>query len=196
MVGQLTRFLQMCTRHLALDPDRHDHTWRPGNCWSVFNTILKKHDWFAGKTGSALDNAKDTAMTLIVQSTTIAKDALPGGDAASWKPEKQDEFSAYLGQIVYGWANITSLALKDLFSGSDVAIDALWQAMSDGKLIEGKKEGDIPATGNAQNEVLANTNKCIIGFALPALWRQSGSYTFIIDAGHACNEDKDLSDYS
>jgi hypothetical protein len=187
-------------------PPKEDDTWKLilidvitlgalGTAGPFFNTFLKKHDWFAGKTGSALDNAKDTAMTLIGQSTTIAKDALPGGDATKWTPEKQDEFSAYLGQVVYGWANITSLALKDLFSGSDVAIDALWQAMSDGKLINGKKEGDLPTTGNEQNELLANINKCIIGFALPALWRQSGSYTFIIDAGHACNEDKDLSDY-
>ncbi|RHZ62529.1 hypothetical protein CDV55_107218 [Aspergillus turcosus] len=187
-------------------PPEEDDTWllilidmitlgALGTAGPFFNTILKKHDWFAGKTGSALDNAKDTAMTLIGQSTTIAKDALPGGDAAKWTPEGQDEFSAYLGQVVYGCANITSLALERLFSGTDVAIDALWQAISDGKLIEGKKEGDLPVTGNAQNELLANINKRIIGFALPALWRQSGSYTFIIDAGHACNEDKDLSDY-
>ncbi|KAL2831692.1 putative necrosis-inducing factor-domain-containing protein [Aspergillus cavernicola] len=145
--------------------------------------------------GSALDNAKDTAMTLIGQSTTIAKDALPGGDAAEWTPEKQDEFSAYLGQVIVGWGNITSLALEDLFSASPEAIDALWKAMSDGKLIEGKKEGTLAATGNAQNDLLANINKCIMGFALPALWHQSGSYTFIIDAGHACDEGKKLSDY-
>ncbi|GIK06329.1 hypothetical protein Aspvir_001976 [Aspergillus viridinutans] len=80
-----------------------------GTAGPFFNTILKKDDWFAGKTGSALDNAKDTAMTLIGQSTTIAKDALPGGDAAKWTPEKQDEFSAYLGQVVYGWAILRRL---------------------------------------------------------------------------------------
>ncbi|PYI01817.1 chitinase [Aspergillus sclerotiicarbonarius CBS 121057] len=166
-----------------------------GTAGPFFNAILKNHNWFAGKTGSALDNAKDTAMTLIGQGTTIAKDALPGGDATKWTPEKQDEFSAYLGQVVYGWANITSLALEDLFSGSNEAIDTLYGAMSDGKLLPGMREGELPATGNAQNELLANINKCIVGFALPALWRQSGSYTFIIDAGHACNGDKRLSAY-
>ncbi|THC95866.1 hypothetical protein EYZ11_004644 [Aspergillus tanneri] len=82
-------------------PPEEDDTWllilidmitlgALGTAGPFFNTVLKKHDWFAGETGSALDNAKDTAMTLIGQSTTIAKDALPGGDAAKWTPEKQD----------------------------------------------------------------------------------------------------------
>jgi hypothetical protein len=36
-----------------------------GTAGLFFNTFLKKHDWFARKIGSALDNTKDTAMTLI-----------------------------------------------------------------------------------------------------------------------------------
>ncbi|GES66671.1 hypothetical protein ATETN484_0016021800 [Aspergillus terreus] len=168
-----------------------------GAAGPFFNGVMKNHAWFAGKTGSALDNVKDTTMNLIGQSTTIGKDllsgsGLPGGDADKWTPEGQDEFSAYLGQVIWGWTNITSIAARTLFSGSDESIDALRDAISDGKLIQGKQDVKLPET-NPENELLANVIKCIIGFALPALWRQSGSYTFIIDAGHGC-EDKDPSD--
>jgi hypothetical protein len=94
-------------------PLKEDNTWKLilinvimlgalGTAGPFFNMFLKKHDWFAGKIGSALDNTKDTAMTLIGQSTTIAKDALPGGDVTKWTLKKQDEFSAYLGQVIYG----------------------------------------------------------------------------------------------
>ncbi|PWY81537.1 hypothetical protein BO94DRAFT_557986 [Aspergillus sclerotioniger CBS 115572] len=181
-------------------PPKEDDTWLPilvdmitlgvlGTAGPFFNTMFKQRDWFAGKTGSALDNAKDAAMALIAQSTTITRDALLGGDQATWTPEKQDKFSAYLGQVVYGLSNSSS-------RGSNEAIDALYGAMSDGKLIEDSNgNGPLPATGDARYELFTNINKCIIGFALPALWRQSGLYTFILDAGHACNEDKDLSNY-
>ncbi|RAK98081.1 glycoside hydrolase [Aspergillus ibericus CBS 121593] len=161
-------------------PPKEDDTWllllvdmitlgALGSAGPFFNTVLKQQTC-----------------------TTIAKDALPSGGNGTgtlWTPENQDEFSAYLGQVVYGWANVTSLTLTTLFHGTNEALDALLAAMSDGKLIEGKREGEMPATGNAQNDLLTNIRKCIIGFALPAVWRQSGAYTFIIDAGHACNEE-------
>ncbi|RDK38944.1 hypothetical protein M752DRAFT_307004 [Aspergillus phoenicis ATCC 13157] len=163
-----------------------------GTAGPLFNTMLKNHAWFAG---SALDNAKDTTMTLLGQGTTTAKDVLPPGDKAKWTPEGQDEFSAYLGQVVYGWSNITSQALDDLFSGTNESMNALWEVMSDGKLIEGKRDLHPSYTGNVQNELIANINKCVVGFALPALWRQAGSYTFILDSGQSCDDNLDIGEY-
>ncbi|RDH36197.1 glycoside hydrolase [Aspergillus welwitschiae] len=159
-------------------PPEEDNTWLNilidmitlgalGTAGPLFNTMLKNHAWFAG---SALDNAKDTTMTLLGQGTTTAKDVLPPGDKAKWTPEGQDEFSAYLGQVVYGWSNITSQALDDLFSGTNESMNALW-------------------------ELIANINKCVIGFALPALWRQAGSYTFILDSGQSCDDNPNIGEY-
>ncbi|KAI2940976.1 CAZyme family GH18 [Aspergillus niger] len=106
-------------------PPEEDDTWLNilidmitlgslGTAGPLFNTMLKDHDWFAGKTGSALDNAKDTTMTLVGQGTTTAKDLLSPGNEGEWTPEKQDEFSAYMGQVVYGWSNVTSRALFEV----------------------------------------------------------------------------------
>ncbi|GLA49848.1 hypothetical protein CBS147343_3007 [Aspergillus niger] len=184
-------------------PPQEDNTWLNilidmitlgalGTAGPLFNTMLKNHAWFAG---SALDNAKDTTMTLLGQGTTTAKDVLPPGDKAKWTPEGQDEFSAYLGQVVYGWSNITSQALEDLFSGTNESMNALWEVMSDGKLIEGKRDHYPSYTGNVQNELIANINKYVIGFALPALWRQAGSYTFILDSGQSCDDNPNIGEY-
>lgn len=134
-------------------PDNDDETWRLllidlitlgslSSAGPFFNTFLKSHDWFAGKTGSALDNAKDTTMTLIGQSTTIAKDVLPGGDKEAWTPAKQDTFSKYLSQTVLAWKVITEKAAGELFNGEQENIDRLYTAMSNGKLIKGKQEGE------------------------------------------------------
>ncbi|RAH55255.1 chitinase [Aspergillus piperis CBS 112811] len=184
-------------------PPEEDNTWLNilidmitlgalGTAGPLFNTMLKDYAWFSG---SALDNTKDTTMTLLGQGTTTAKDVLPPASKPKWSPEGQDEFSAYLGQVVWGWSNVTSLALDDLFGGNDTSIDTLWEVISDGKLIEGKRDTDPPESGNTQNELLANINKCVVGFALPALWRQAGSYTFIIDSGQSCDDDPDISEY-
>ncbi|KAL2829526.1 hypothetical protein BDW59DRAFT_159112 [Aspergillus cavernicola] len=79
-----------------------------GTLGPFFNTSLKKHAWFIKK-----------------GSTTIAKDVLPGGKEPKWTPEAQDEFSAYMGQVIFGWANITSLAAESLFDGSDESINTI-----------------------------------------------------------------------
>lgn len=166
-----------------------------------FNNLVKKMPYFVGK-DSTLDNVKDTTMTLIGQSTTIAKDVLPGGNDP-WTPEKQDSFSHYMGQVIDGWANVTSEALKDIFDGSQDSLDALWGAMSDGKLIEGKyssgtdeeEDDDDEVSDNAKNELRANIQKTFYGFAIPAIWRASESYAFILDSGYDCGEEYPASDY-
>lgn len=170
-----------------------------------FNNLLKKLPYFVAK-GSKLDNIKDTTMTLIGQSTTIAKDVLPSDDDSPWTPEKQDSFSNYMGQIVDGWANITSIALKKIFDGTPESLDVLWDAMSEGKLAEGKyghgtDDGDDndddkeEVSENDKNELRANIQKTFYGFAIPAIWRASETYAFILDSGYGCEEDHPASDY-
>ncbi|THC88729.1 hypothetical protein EYZ11_011829 [Aspergillus tanneri] len=186
-------------------PPEEDNTWRLllidlitlgalGTAGPFFNTALKNLPYFLEK-GSTFDNVKDTTMTVIGQGTTIAKDVLPSKDAP-WKPEAQDEFSNYMGQVINGWANVTSLALEELFNGSPESIKILEDTISNGKLIEdGKFESEPRETGNVKNELRANIQKCFFGYSIPALWQVSKAYAFIIDAGHGCDEGKQLSNY-
>ena len=157
-----------------------------------FNSFLKQLPYFL-KNDATFNNIKDTTMNLIGQSTTIAKDLLPT-EGAQWTPQKQDAFSNYMGQTINGWANVTSLALKKLFDGSDDSIDILWNTMSNGKLIEGKSEEERP-NPDGEAELRANVAKSFFGYSIPALWQVSNTYAFVIDSGYGCNEDKPLGEY-
>jgi hypothetical protein len=142
--------------HMGLDdlenkfapiPPEEDKTWllllidlltlgTLGTAGPFFNTALKTLPYFLGKSG-ALDNLKDTTMTLVGQGTTIAKDLIPGKDE-KWNPASQDMFTNYMGQVIQGWANISSLAVTKLFNGDKNSIKKLEELMSNGKLILGK----------------------------------------------------------
>jgi hypothetical protein len=67
--------------------------------------------------------------------------------------------------------------------------------MSNGKLIEGRCEDPCPEKDDGINELRANIAKFFYGFSIPALWRVSKKYAFIIDAGHACDAGKQLGNY-
>ncbi|RHZ56572.1 uncharacterized protein CDV56_100433 [Aspergillus thermomutatus] len=187
-------------------PPEEDNTWllllidlltlgALGTAGPFFNTALRKLPYFLEK-GITVDNIKDTSMTLIGQGTTIAKDVLPSKDAP-WTPEAQDEFSNYMGQVVWGWANVTTIALKEIFNGSEHSLQILGDTMSGGKLIEGAFEQQPPEEDEDtdKNELRANIQKCFFGYSIPALWQVSKTYAFIIDAGHGCDEGKQLTDY-
>ena len=159
-----------------------------------FNSFLTKQSYFLLKANKAqLNNIKDTTMTLIRQSTTIAKD-LKTKQGSTWTTNSQDSFSNYMGQVIAGWGNMTSARLHELFNGEDKSIETLWEAISDGKLAHGKTDMPEPE-GTEDNELRANIAKTFFGFAIPALWRVSSTYAFVIDSGYGCDEDKPLSEY-
>ncbi|KAK5799831.1 hypothetical protein VI817_002043 [Penicillium citrinum] len=190
-------------------PPEEDKTWllmlidlltlgSLGTAGPFFNTALKRLPYFLEKAGSStLDNIKDTTMTIIGQGTTIAKDVLPSKDSP-WTHESQDAFSNYMGQVVEGWANITSLSLEKLFEGTPDSIKRLEEAMANGKLIEEAKFNEEPEKDDdkttIKNDLRANIKKCFFGYSIPALWQVSKSYSFIIDAGHGCGK-KELTQY-
>ncbi|KAL4805376.1 chitinase [Aspergillus unguis] len=156
-----------------------------------FNNFLKSLPFFKGR-DSSLDNLKDTGMTLVGQGTTIAKDMKPGEKDSLWSAQDQDKFSHYMGNTIDGWANITSFSLSSLFNGSVESVEILGSVMANGKLIEGKckdgcvKPGDTYATG--ESDLRANIAKCFFGYAIPALWRESEAYPFIINTGDDCGK--------
>ncbi|KAK5654618.1 hypothetical protein OQA88_6939 [Cercophora sp. LCS_1] len=153
----------------------------------VFNRLVYSavEDGDPGK----YNNAKDFTLNMIGQATTLAKDALQAPDAAPWTRVGQKKFSAYLGQAIFAWMNITEQTIANIFSATTPSsIQMLTSAIANGQLIEGSKSGappnpgDAPAT-QAQKDIL----KSIYGFGIPALWRASQTYAFILDSGAACS---------
>ncbi|KAL4877049.1 hypothetical protein BJY04DRAFT_231180 [Aspergillus karnatakaensis] len=167
-----------------------------------FNNVLSRMPFFKLRDGSALDNAKDTTLTVISQSTTITKDMLEGSDPDGWTPEKQDAFSNYMGQSISAWGDATERSLRALFDGSDSSIELLTELISDGKLIEGDGEtvfvpptdpDELPEdTASGLRRSLSHT---FYGFAIPTLWTVSGKYPFVVDSGFDCNAENPLDDY-
>jgi hypothetical protein len=100
-----------------------------------FNEVIKRVSFFSQRT---LSNAKDISLTVVGQSTTMAKDLLATWES-DWTHEGQDSFSHNLGKAIELWAHTTELALSDLFNGTDKALEIFEDAMADGKLIEGMR---------------------------------------------------------
>ncbi|KAM5447956.1 hypothetical protein McanCB56680_008038 [Microsporum canis] len=159
----------------------------------IFNSHLKNLSYFIAKP-AGYDNVKDTTLLLIGQSTTLAKDLFADPKVGSWTGAKQDEFSNYLGETIYAWGNITSVTLEDLFDGSDKSIAMLTGIISDGKLIDGKVDGDFKRheSGPKYDAAIART---IFGFAIPAIWTAAGTFPFVIDSGYPCGTIDPLDTY-
>jgi hypothetical protein len=155
-----------------------------------FNHGIRNSAYFIGRPDT-FDTAKDLSLTVAGQSTSIAKDLLPG-KGTQWSVAGQDKFSHYMGTVVWGWANVTTLALSKLFDGTPESLDILWNSMSNGKLVSGRG-GNTTSSQDEYNpdvDVLGGITKTFFGFAIPALWRYSRAYAFVMDSGLGCSEDK------
>lgn len=159
-----------------------------------FNRVLKELPAFSNP--KTYDDAKDTTLTLIGQTTTLAKDMLGNSDDAPWTPQEQNKFSSFMGEAIFGWMNTTELALNNLFNGTEDNIKVLTEIMGKGNLVIGKKhnktEGqleDLSAT-RLQKDIL----KTMYGFSIPLLWRRSKTFAFVLDSGADC-DGKPLSKY-
>jgi GH18 family chitinase len=191
----------------VLEPD--DNTWEKilidlitagvlMGAGMFFNRVLGSMSHFVGKPGK-LSDLKDATLVMVATSASITKELLPSKQGP-WKPEDQDVFSHYIGQVIDGWANITSLAVGRLFNATDESLDILYNAMSDGKLTEGKREGPLPDQSNEDNVIRTNLQRTIFGYTIPQAWRVSNHYAFVLDSGFGCvggepPEDKPLDDY-
>ena len=153
-----------------------------------FNSFLKTTTYFAGKTGSTLDNVKDTTVNLIGQGTTLAKD-LYNQKPSPWTSDEQDSFSATIGQAIDGWGNVTAYNLELLFDGDPEHIETLYKVISDGKML-----GSSPSK-MSDSELRATIAKSIFAWSIPRLWRKSKSYAFILDSGYGCSDNKGLEEY-
>ncbi|KXX78980.1 Killer toxin subunits alpha/beta [Madurella mycetomatis] len=157
-----------------------------------FNALLKTKPYFT-QNNMNIENAKDATMTLIGQTTTIAKDLLPSDDDLPWLPEERAAFSNYMGQSIDGWRKAAQRALNKLFDGSDESLEILWDVMSDGKLIDGRFVTTPALSDNKKkrdDDLRDNVAKSFFGYAIPTLWRLSETYAFVLDTGLGCTDDK------
>ncbi|TWU70441.1 hypothetical protein ED733_000323 [Metarhizium rileyi] len=148
-----------------------------------FNHFLSTLPYFF-KNEDMAATLKDTTMTLIGQSTTIAKDMLDPTKRGYWTVGKQAEFSHYMGQALNAWADLAERSLAKLFDGTDESIDVLTSLLSDGKCITGKGRAAPPAYSEAT--LKGFIGKAFFAYSIPALWSVAGISPFIIDSGYAC----------
>ncbi|KAJ3471898.1 hypothetical protein MRS44_001997 [Fusarium solani] len=166
-------------------PEEEDNTW-------LLVLIDLKLPYFAANAATH-DNIKDTTMTLIGQSTTLAKDLL-SSKKPKWTEEKQASFNRYMGQTSKFWSDANADALYWPFNDIDEAIDMLWDVISDGKLVDGTLSNG-QSTPDQRDDLQANIEKSFYGFTIPTLWRLSETYAFVLDSGYDCNKEYPVEDY-
>jgi hypothetical protein len=150
-----------------------------------FNSFLKQLPSFA-KNSELFDNTKDFTMNIIGQSTTLAKDMLESPAPDDWTPQEQNKFSTYIGQVIFGWMYNAELAINDLFSGSQAAVQTLGKIIANGALIPGDRDEDPPSNTTA-TDMKRGVLKSFYGYSIPALWRRSKTYAFVLDSGAGCD---------
>ncbi|ETS75025.1 hypothetical protein PFICI_13509 [Pestalotiopsis fici W106-1] len=154
-----------------------------------FNNIIAKLPRFAKPGNTAFNNAKDTTMNMIGQSIGLAKDLKSAPKAGDWTPEKQATFSAYMGQVIEGWEDITAKSLKKIFDGSDASLAVLDKLLANGALYP---MGPDPTS---DLDLFKNIRKSFFAYAIPILWFRAGYYPFIIDSGAACGTSNPITKY-
>ncbi|KAI8157845.1 hypothetical protein K4K49_005092 [Colletotrichum sp. SAR 10_70] len=155
-----------------------------GAAGPVFNGFRRALPAFTNP--KTFENTKDTVLMLMGQTATLAKDILSTPDQDPWIPQEQNKFSNYMGQVIFGWMGATEFTIGKLLGGSKEYVTVLGALISEGKLIDGKREGPLHENLIA-TEMRANMNKTFYGYSIPALCRRSKTYAFILNSEEGCS---------
>jgi len=98
-----------------------------------------------------------------------------------------------MGQVVGAWANLTNLALQDIFSGSSTSLPNLDTLVTDGKLIAGIPEIN-PFPPNEESLTVSITS-AFYAYAIPAIWSAASYNVFVIDSGTSCGTTDPITRY-
>jgi hypothetical protein len=121
--------------------------------------------------GTSHDDLKEVVKNTLSMSGTITKDLLPIGESNKpWSLEKQKSFTAYMGQVIGIWANVTAVSLAKIFDGTDNSVTRLGDMMSGGQLLGSGKAQDLSVGETAESDLRTNVLKTVFGFGIPALW--------------------------
>ncbi|KAH8703812.1 hypothetical protein BGW36DRAFT_288853 [Talaromyces proteolyticus] len=160
----------------------------------IFNSYLTKLPYFFANP-AALATTKDLTYAAIAAGVTVGKDVVGGQNTTigTWSVQDQNAFSTYMGQIVGAWANLTALALKDLFSGSSSSLPNLDSLVTGGKLIAGIPETDqYPPDAET---LISSITSALYAYAIPAIWSAARYNVFVIDSGSSCGTINPITKY-
>ncbi|KAF2160117.1 glycoside hydrolase family 18 protein [Zasmidium cellare ATCC 36951] len=100
----------------------------------------------------------------------------------------QDNFSAYLGQVVQGWSVTTSNTLDAIFKGDNSSISILSTLIQNGNFMPGS--GGVPHTTPSDETITDLENAILKGFyafAIPSLWTAAGYAPFVMTLNEPCD---------
>jgi hypothetical protein len=107
--------------------------------------------------------------------------------------QDQNAFSTYMGQVVGAWANLTDLALQELFSGSSTSLPNLDTLITGGKLIAGIPEkNQFPPD---EETLTVSITSAFYAYAIPAIWSVASYNVFVIDSGTSCGTINPITSY-
>ncbi|KAH7024975.1 uncharacterized protein B0I36DRAFT_251289 [Microdochium trichocladiopsis] len=153
----------------------------------IFNGFIKQLPKFVNNP-KAYDNLKDTTMLLAGQQAAFAKDFTPEDKkqfkVGEWTATGQTEFSAFMEQIIKGWAALAEESWKKTINGSDASVAMIEKAIAGGRLYPKLSSPKSTSSSDAINAI----GKALYGFSIPELWRRSQTYAFILDSGASCDQ--------
>ena len=146
-------------------------------------SVLKRRPWFSDKPASALVN---TTVALVRQSVVINK--------RGFEPIKNhsspSDFSHFMTRAVTKWTEAALYTGASLLDGSNETIKIIGDVISDGKLVETAKwVVPLPYIA-ARIDLDTLINRNWYTYAIPVVWRISGTSAFVLDSGIACDDDK------
>jgi len=105
--------------------------------------------------------------------------------------EKQHTVSAYLGQAIFGWGNVTEQAALNLFNGEDATLSTLTKLLAKGHMIGTAKEDDPAPDLLTQTQLQQIMLRSFYAYAIPVAWQLSGRSPVFLDTGSGCATDPD-----
>ncbi|CAI7654484.1 unnamed protein product [Penicillium discolor] len=174
-----------------------------------FDSVLAEIPAMAAKTDASKDHHKSALNAILTSPVTLTTNLKSDPDVDDWTPEKQAEFSKYMGQSLKAWEQIFTTDLKDLFDGTDKSIERLTTMIADGRLLDGvaedvpypkktkrkDKDEEVEATDAQKKSVEDSFLTTFWAYSIPAVWQASGHHPFIIDTGRDY-DDKDGDKYT
>jgi hypothetical protein len=97
-----------------------------------------------------------------------------------------------MGQVIWGWLNLTEQANDFVFSGQEAAIAPLTTFIQNGHFIEGNLSGHAKPDPPSNSVLQASIMRMFYGFSIPVVWSLSGTSAFVTDSGYPCSTSNPL----
>lgn len=160
------------------------------------NNFLSRLPYFIAN-AAAKDNTKDISYAALATVIAIGKDLLAGQKSTGpWTVQKQNQVSAYFGQVISGWGNTTEQGALALFNGSDSSITQLSKVIGKGHMLPAAKlDGGTAPPAMTQTQLQSIILRSFYAYAIPTAWVLSQRSPVILDTGASCGTDPNSLDH-